>query len=200
VPNAEAPEAEWGFDPALLTDVQRLAAKHGWRVRTIRYDAPEDLSPLVADLYAQWNKRRGIRERRLLAESFIVMEPYWTVRTGAIPFWMVFNMEPSARALERYLGASERFDELGIMLFSHGVESVGLAPIERWQSLAARANGKLIGVDARAYPRDFGVFVRYHYALRKAFSARYPIPERPSIEELEGFCDAYQARAQAARL
>ena len=194
-PNAQAPEAEWGFEPALAADVRRLAAKHGWHVRTISYDAPEDLSPRVADLYSRWNARRGVKERRLLAESFIVMEPYWTMRTGAIPFWMVFNMEPSARALERYLRERGPFDEVGIMLFSHGVDSVGLARAERWQRL-----GQLIGVDAHAYPRDFGVFVRYHYALRERFASRYPLGAPLPLSELEPFCDAAQARSPTARV
>jgi hypothetical protein len=123
------------------------------------------------------------------------MEPYWVMRTGAIPFWLVFNMQPSARALERYLRAQPAFHQVGIMLFSHGVDSVGLAPIERWRAL-----GELIGVDARAYPRDFGVFVRYHYALRRRFRARYPLPEPLPLSELEAFCDAPQARTPAARV
>jgi hypothetical protein len=194
-PNGEAPEAEWGFEPALAADVRRLAARHGWRVRTISYGAPEDLSPCVADLYVRCNRRRGISERRLLAESFIVMEPYWTLRTGAIPFWMVFNMKPSARALERYLRERPLFDEVGIMLFSHGVESVGLARADEWRRL-----GEPIGVDMRAYPRDFGVFVRYHYALRRRFRARYPLPEPLPLSELEAFCDAPQTRTPAARV
>jgi len=42
---------------------------------------------------------------RLLVESFIVMEPFWTIRTGSVPFWMVFNKLPSAEALEQYLDA-----------------------------------------------------------------------------------------------
>jgi hypothetical protein len=123
------------------------------------------------------------------------MEPYWTIRTGAIPFWMVFNMQPSARALERYLRDRPAFDEVGIMLFSHGVESVGVAAVDQWQRL-----GSLIGVDPQAYPRDFGVFVRYHYALRKAFKARYPLPGPLPLRELETFCDDLQARSQAARV
>ena len=104
-------------------------------------------------------------------------------------------MQPSADALERYLQRSAAFDEIGIMLFSHGVESVGLAPIERWRSL-----GRLIGVDPRAYPRDFAVFVRYHYALREEFRARYPIPEPLPLTALEPFCDDAQARSPAARV
>jgi hypothetical protein len=153
------------------------------------------LSPRVADFYARCYERRGIRERRLLAESFIIMEPYWTLRTGAIPFWLVFNMQPSAHALERYLQSRSRFDEVGIMLFSHGVDSVGLARAPDWQRL-----GELIGVDARAYPRDFGVFVRYHYALRRRFRARYPLPAPLPLAELEPFCDAAEARTPAARV
>lgn len=193
-PNGEAPEAEWGFEPALAADVHRAARQHGWRVRMISYGGPEELSPRVADLYARWNRSRGIKERRLLAESFIVMEPYWTIRCGAIPFWMVFNMEPSARALARYLEErNDAFDELGIMLFSHGVDSVGLAPIERWQALCRRANGRLIGVDAKAYPRDFAAFARYHYALREQFRARYPIPEPLPLQELERFLQPFSS-------
>src|SRR5205814_241746 len=59
----------------------------------------------------------------------------WTLRTGSIPFWMLFNTEPSARALAAYLDRAGRFDEIALMLFSHGVESVGLAGIERWRAL-----------------------------------------------------------------
>ena len=42
----------------------------------------------------------------------------------------------SAAAAERYLdGADPPYAEIGLMLFSHGVDSVGVAPIERWQAL-----------------------------------------------------------------
>jgi len=115
------------------------------------------------------------------------MEPYWTVRSGSIPFWMVFNMEPSASSLERYLDDRDTFDDIAIMLFSHGVESVGLAPIERWRALAKRGNGALVGVDADAYPRDFDVFVRYHYPLRERFAETHPIPAPLTIADVERF-------------
>ena len=71
----------------------------------------------------------------------------------------------------------------------------GMAPVPEWQRL-----GGLVGVDARAYPRDFGVFVRYHYALRRQFRARYALPPPLALEELEAFCDAAEAHSQAARV
>jgi hypothetical protein len=91
---------------------------------------------------------------------------------------MVFNTEPSALALERYLDASDPWDEIGLMLFSHGVDSVGLVPMERWRALLARGRryGRFIGVDERAYPRDFRVFVQYHRDCRR-LPERYPMPE-----------------------
>lgn len=106
-----APEAEWGFESALRDDVMRAAERHGWRVRRVVFEQPEAMSPLVADFYEWWNRRRGIDERRLIVDSFILMEPYWTVRTGSVPFWMVFNKEPSLHALESYL-KNQSFDEM----------------------------------------------------------------------------------------
>jgi hypothetical protein len=50
----------------------------------------------TADLYRQWYEERGLPTNRLLVESFILIEPWWALRTGSVAFWMVFNMEPSA--------------------------------------------------------------------------------------------------------
>jgi hypothetical protein len=188
-PDAERPEAEWGFAPELREDVERFAARHGYHVRRIAFEQPEEFSPLVADLYRWWNAQRGVTDRRLLVESFIVMEPFWTLRTGSTPFWMVFNKEPSAAALEGYLDHAEAFDEIYMMLFSHGVDSIGLVPIERWRALLARARkrGDFVGVDVKAYPRDFAVFVRYHRDLPRRISTRYPLPEPLPLERFYEF-------------
>ena len=99
---------------------------------------------------------RGLPSDRLLVESFILMEPYWALRTGSVPFWMVFNTEPSAAALERYLETMEPFDDIRLMLFAHGADSVGVVPIARWRSILARARkfGDFVGVDQEKFPRD----------------------------------------------
>ncbi len=52
------------------------------------------------------------------------MEPYWALRGGLVPFCMVFNKQASAWALTDYLDHTGTFDEILMMLFSHGVESM----------------------------------------------------------------------------
>lgn len=194
-PDALAPEAEWGFDQALGDDVMRYAEQRRLTVRRLQFEQPEDMSPLVADLYRWWNARRGIVERRLLVESFILMEPYWTIGTGSVPFWMVFNKEGSLQAIERYL--KERvFDEIYMLLFSHGVESIGLPTISEWRRVIQRArqHGALIGMNPQAFPRDFAVFVRYYGDLLKQIRARYPFPPALTLKELDEFLATNAAR------
>ena len=198
-PDGESPEAEWGFEPALGEDIERFADEHGYRVRRIVFEEPEDPSPLVADLYRWWYRRRGLPADRLLVESFILLEPLWTLRTGSVPFWIKFAMEPPAAALERYLDAADPYDEIRMMLFSHGVDSVGLAPIERWRSLVGRARRRsgFVGVDEKRYPRDFATFVRYHTELKEV-SALYPRPGPLPLAGLDAFLqengDRYRVR------
>jgi hypothetical protein len=198
-PDDERPEAEWGFEPILHEDVERFARERGYRVRRILFEEPEDLSPLVADLYRRWYEERGLPANRLLVESFILMEPWWALRTGSVPFWMVFNMEPSADRLEHYLEGTDPYDHIHLMLFSHGVDSVVLAPIGRWRSVLQRArkHGSFAGVDERRFPRDFAAFVRYHADLKKV-PARYPMPGSLPLDRLDEFLgrrgDSYSVR------
>lgn len=195
-PDKLRPEAEWGFEPSLRKDIEQFAKQRGFKIRRIVFDEPEQVSSLVADFYRWWNRQREIADERLLVESFIVMEPFWTIRTGSVPFWMVFNKLPSAEALERYLDAVEPFDEIYMMLFSHGVESIGLTPMERWRRILQRArqDSSFVGVDERAYPRDFAVFVRYYFDLQKKIHSRYPIPPPATLNQLDKFLEANGAR------
>jgi hypothetical protein len=187
-PDGEAPEAEWGFEEALAADVVRFAAECGYRVRRLTFDAPPDLSPLVADLYRWWYRERGLPDDRLLVESFILLEPWWTLGAGLVPLWTTFNTEDAAAPVERYLDQRPPFAEIHLTLFAHGVDSVGLAPIQRWRAIVNRATGtgRFAGVDQRAFPRDFASFVRYHHAL-KALGQRAPLPEPLLWAAVEAF-------------
>jgi hypothetical protein len=187
-PDGERPEAEWGFESALRADTQRFARQRGYRVVRLLFDDPEHLSPLVADLHRWWHRQRGMPADRLLVESFILMEPWWAMRTGAVPFWMTFTTEPSAAWLERYLEGAEPYNDIRLMLFAHGTDSVGIASIARWRQLLERARrqGRFVGVDEDKYPRDFATFARYHSKL-KQIADRYPIPEPLTVSQLNTF-------------
>jgi hypothetical protein len=126
-----------------------------------------------------------------MVESFILMEPWWALCIGSVPFWMVFNKEPSADALEQYLAGVAPYDEMYMMLFSHGVNSIGLVPIDRWKSILRRARrgSAFLGVDERAYPRDFATFVNYHAEIPLKIAARYPQPGPLALSQLDAFLD-----------
>jgi hypothetical protein len=64
----------------------------------------------VAELYRWWNTQRGVIANRLFIEAFVIMEPFWTLRLGAAPFWMTFNkirarypIPPTLRQFDHFL-------------------------------------------------------------------------------------------------
>jgi hypothetical protein len=194
-PLGEHPESEWGFDPALREDVERLARRRGYRVHRLVFEHPQDASPLLADFYRWWYRQRGMAGRRLVGESFVLCEPWWMLRTGSVPYWSFFSVEAAAARLEAYLDGTEPYDDIHLMLFSHGIESIGLASIERWRSILARARrqGAFLGVDEAAFPRDFATFVHYHDAMRR-IPDRYPLPEAVSLGAFEEFLRQTRSR------
>jgi hypothetical protein len=190
-PNGESPEAEWGFAAALRDDVERFALKRGYKVRRIVYDEPDVPSPFVAQLYRDWYQQRQINTNRLLVESFVLHEPYWTLRTGSVPFWMTFNVQPDVDWLQQYLDNADPYDEIYMMLFSHGTDSAGLASIQEWRSVLNRAKqrGEFVGVDEKAYPRDFASMMRYYTDLKEKVSQRYALPSSLTLEQLDRFIE-----------
>lgn len=190
-PNGESPESEWGFEAALRDDVERFALKRGYKVRRIVYDEPAAPSPFVAELYRDWYRQRQINANRLLVESFALHEPYWTMRTGSVPFWMTFNVQPDLEELQQYLNDTDPYNEIYMMLFSHGTDSAGLASIEQWRSVLHRAKqrGEFVGVDEKAYPRDFASMMRYYTDLKEKLSERYSLPSSLTLEQLDRFIE-----------
>lgn len=166
--NDTAPEAEWGFDPALLDDIAALARAQEWRIVMIDFEDPESFSWVAAAIYRDWYCELGLDPTRLLlVDSFVLMDPYRTIRLRAVPFWLLFAVERSAATLSEFLDREPPFDEIGLMLFSHGTEGVGVVDIDEWRRLLRRARrrGYFIGVDQARYPRDFATFIRFHHAM-----------------------------------
>ena len=193
-PDTVSPEAEWGFAPELRDDVDRFAAEQGYDVKRLVFDAPDDLSPPVADLYRDTYRRLGYPANRLLVSSFALMDPWWTLRTGSTPYWAVFNTKSDVRSLETYLqGVSEPYDELRAMLFSNGIEAAGIAHVDQWREAISTADTHgFIGVDTETYPADYGSFVRYHEELPETISERQPLVPPQSVAHLETIINGLQ--------
>ena len=198
-PDGQWPESEWGFEPGLRQDVEEFAREHGYRIRRIVFSHPQDLSPLVADLYRWWYQERNLPADRLIVKSFVYLEPWWALRIGLVPFWTVFNDQTSMEQLQHYLDTTKPYDEIYATLFSNVMDSIGLASIEQWQSVLSRARrrGRFIGVDQQKYPRDIASAIRHHTELKK-LDGRYPIPEPLKLHQLDDFLaqagDRYSVR------
>jgi hypothetical protein len=177
-PDDSAPEAEWGFEPALAAELHALARERGWRVVEVSFADPEAMSFLAAEIYRDWYRALGIEPRRLVIDSFILMDPRATLRLRAIPFWSVFPVEPSLRNVERFLAQQPPFDEIDQMLFSHGTEGIGVAPLDDWRRIIGQARRRcsFLGVDERRYPRDFATFIRFQQALHRLAPRHEPPP------------------------
>jgi hypothetical protein len=190
-PDAEAPEAEWGLAPELAADVHRWAAAHGHPVRELVLDEPEDLSGPVADLHRRWFAERGLPADRLLIESFVLHDPVAALHAGRVPFWTVFPVELSLARTRDYLPGAPEYRDVAVLLFSHGVDSIGLARPERWRALPGA--GRLLGVSERRFPADFPVFARYGRALRSD-GPRHTLPgERLPLSVLDDVAVALSA-------
>ena len=185
-PNDVAPEAEWGFDQALLGDISALADACGWRVLRLRFEDPEALSLLTTAIYREWYQSLGFEPTRLLAENFILLDPHRALKLRALPLWLLFCVERSSQLLSDFLDEQPPFDEIDLLLFSHGTEGVGLAHIDDWRRQLARARreGRFLGVDERRYPRDFATFGQFHRALA-ALGPSFDPPNRLSLEMFE---------------
>jgi hypothetical protein len=184
VPAADttAAEAEWGFDETLLDPLSDWAAAAGHPIVTLCYSHPQHPAAAVADTVRDSWRRQGLPADRLLVSSFIVHDPWRTIATASVPFWTFFPVRSAADALDSYLDTTA-YDDIDIMLFSHGVSSTGIADASTWQRLAdrARGRGRLLGTDATTFPADFPVFARYSRALR-SLPCAVPTPAAITVD------------------
>ncbi|HET9078084.1 MAG TPA: hypothetical protein VFN68_14200 [Acidimicrobiales bacterium] len=194
-PDADRPEAEWGLQPGLIDDVQRVATRLGLRVVRVAFDHADDLSPFVAELYRWWYRRLGRPDHRLFVESFVLVDPYWMLRAGAVPYWITFNAQPGLERLADYLRGAEPYDVIEATLISNGTWTPGLAGPDQWKDVlaCARRRGRLAGVDPERFPSDLAVFARYRDSLRRT-RPRWPLPPPLEPTDLDGFAREHAGR------
>jgi len=180
-PDTSSPEAEWGFDPALLPDLTRLCDEEGWRLERLRFEQADSLSVPVAELYRAWYAEHSAAADRLLVTCFALLDVHLPLERGLVPYWTTFGTCPARNALLDYLAGTPAYDEIDLGLFSHGTCSIGLAGIDDWDEVLhrARRRGDYCGVDRSVYPQDFASNVRFHDALaahRAGPSVPHPAP------------------------
>lgn len=180
-----APEAEWGLEKMLAKEVQTFAKDKGIAVTTLSFQHPQDLSAPVADVFRWWYREQGVSPDRLLVETFNVIAPYQCLRKRCIPYWLAFIVDRSAADLESYLEDSRAFEEIYLMVLSHGKKSVGSTPVSRWEELMQRALKKsdFIGTNPAEYPLDLAVYARYNRDLKKKISVEYELPVSLPVQE-----------------
>jgi hypothetical protein len=166
-PDGRSPESEWGYEPALDPDLVALGDRY--RLRWLRFEHPEDLSPVVGELHRHWYHELGRPTDRLLAESVVAVEPHWALRTASVPYWMAFSIERSLARLATWLDSQDRFAEIRMTLFPHGIDSEGVARPEHWRPVLDRASklSSLLGASEDRFPHDPGALVRYHHHLTR---------------------------------
>lgn len=190
-PDGEIRESEWGFEPKLKDDIYNFASEHDYKVQRLIFNEPEDLSPFVADLYHWWYGEQHIIADTLIADMFFLIDPYWTIRTGSVPFWLAFNAKYSINRLKQYVQQNDNFDNIYMLPFSNGVEASGIATEEDLMSALALAkkSGNFIGSKPHKYPYDFGIFLSYQKDFKKKIMSRYPTAPALTLQQLQAFFD-----------
>ncbi|CCH32341.1 hypothetical protein ABZ816_24600 [Actinosynnema sp. NPDC047251] len=167
-PDSQSPEAEWGFDPALVPDLARLCAQRGWTLERLGFPSAQALSEPVAEAHRAWYTEQGVTANRLLVSSFALIDAHLPLTLGFVPYWTVFSTLPARDALDDYLRRAAAYDEIRLGVFSHGTRSIGLATPADWDLVLSRArHGACCGVDRAAFPLDFAANARFHEQAAK---------------------------------
>jgi hypothetical protein len=193
-PDEDAAEAEWGLSERFATHAREWARRHDHPVVEVSYGHPQDPAAAVADAIRGWLRDAGLPAQRLLVSSFIVHDPWRTLASGSVPFWTFFPVRRAADDLALYLDTAS-YEEIDVMLFSHGVRSRGLVEAADWEALAGRAGrtGQLLGVNRQAFPADFATFARYGSALGA-------LPQLPQIPKPLDLTVALAATGRSDRM
>lgn len=187
----EAAEAEWCAEPGLGDAVRRWCAANGHPCVQVRYHGPQAPAAAVSQTLRAWYADRGEDSDRLLVPSFILGDPWRTVASATVPYWTFFTVQPALAALDAYLADAAPYRTADVLVFEHGVESVGIARPQEWLDMLARhgIDARLLGVDPGRFPHDIGAMGRYGPALERGLcQARHPwspLPVAQAVGRLE---------------
>ncbi|MQA01920.1 MAG: hypothetical protein GEV07_04050 [Streptosporangiales bacterium] len=189
-PDGVSAEAEWGFDARIADDISSRASELSHPVVTMHVPEPQALSGPTARLLRQRFRDAGADGDRLVVESFLMVDPVEVRRSGSVPFWSYFPVEESlthcAEHVERAARAGDPYRDVDVLLFPHGVASVGATSPKDWaERLRDHISGKVRFVSGtpERWPAHFDALAKYGTALGQL--ADQPQPgERLPVEQM----------------
>ena len=182
-------EAEWGFDEDLLIRHHCYGIAPQLRCRGgARFDEPYRPIRPVADFYREWYTELGRPTDKLLIESFMLLEPYWCLRTGCIPYWAVFTGRPCLMTFSDYV-RQHRFDWMYLTLFSNIVRSIGVPRGRDWARIieSASSGHALLGVDPEQFPFDLTSPFQFFEDVKTKIPFRFDLPPSASLSQFQEF-------------
>jgi len=122
----------------------------------------------------------------------MLLEPYWCLRTGCIPYWAVFTGQPSFDDITGYVSQHD-FNYMYLTLFSNIVRSIGVPEGQEWERIieGARAGHALLGVDPEKFPFDLLSAFQFFDDVKTKIPFRYELPESVPLEKFENFLAAH---------
>ncbi len=185
-------EAEWGFEESMLESIDSLARERDYEVKQLYFGDPQDPVRPIADFYCDWYDSIGRPTDKLLIESFMLLEPYWCLRTGSIPYWAVFTGQPSFDDITGYVSQHD-FNYIYLTLFSNIVRSIGVPEGREWERIIekARAGHALLGVDPEKFPFDLTSAFQFFDDVKTKIPFRYELPEPVPLQTFEHFLSAH---------
>jgi hypothetical protein len=186
--NGEHLEAEWGFDSAMLGDIKALAGEQKFEVKTLQFSDPQDPVRPIADFYCDWYESLGRSTDRLLIESFMLLEPYWCLKTGCIPYWAVFTGQPSYDDIADYV-RHRNFQYQYLTLFSNIVRSIGVPDGRDWERIIQQTprGHALLGVDPDVFPFDLLTTFQFFDDVKTKIPFRNDLPSPVPLQQFEDF-------------
>lgn len=184
IPEADKPEAEWGFEKKLLQDIKNFTDYKKIEGLKIDFNHPQSLSSIVARVYRKWYEELDIPSNRLLVETFNVISPHLSLQKTCIPYWLFFNVESATNDLENFISHSRDFEEIYMMILSHGKKSVGYTPASRYKTIMEKAtkHHAFVGTDPEKYPVDLAFYSRYDKRLEELIPGNSSFPGKMEVE------------------
>jgi len=186
--DTEVPEAEWGFDEEIMSDLEKLAQRYNFKLICLTFNTPDDMSPFTAELYKWWYTKRNIKFNKMLIECFSLLEPKIVIDSRMVPYWLAFNTRNSTETLKDYCADDQSVPEKYIMIMNNGIRSIDISMPQHYHEALIQSSSKLnfLGLDESKYPVDLKSYGVYDKHLREIPSSKEQ-PEPLTVSELLSF-------------